>query len=197
MKEKTLIQLIGASIILLILLAGQFFEPEKQITAYVSAFGYLSLISLIFVIALPLIARIWRNPIAFKAVANRRWIGIFTFIFAAVHVFLVSNFFFSWNLLPILTDPNYFFLLLGAVAFLILAAMAATSNDFSVKSLGANWKRLQLLIYPATLLVLIHFINAGQIFAKESAIVAATVALLAIVLILKFKPFFENLLKPK
>jgi sulfoxide reductase heme-binding subunit YedZ len=66
--------------------------------------------------------------------------------------------------------------------------MAATSNDYAVKVMGANWKRLQLLVYPAILLVIVHFVSLGAIFAKKQVLIAAILIALAAVLFLKFKP---------
>ena len=41
---------------------------------------------------------------------------------------------------------------------LLFAPLALTSNEISVRWLKTNWKRLQRLVYPAALLVLVHWI---------------------------------------
>jgi len=118
--------------------------------------------------------------------ANRRQMGIYSFVFALIHVILVFNFFFAWDAGKILANPNSLFLIMGAAAFLMLALMAASSNDFSMKALGRNWKYLQYLIYSAILLILVHFIAVGKIFAQNTVIVAILLLVALAVLALRF-----------
>lgn len=186
MNCKMAVYGIGIALICIILLAGALAEPKKQILTYVSGFGFLALIFLIFLISIPSIERIWKSPIAKGALANRRHIGILSFIFALMHVLLVFHFFFAWDANKVLASPTSLFLSMGAAAFLMLALMMAVSNDFSMKALGRSWKYLQYLIYPALLLVLIHFISVGKIFAQNTAIVAAALILTAAAVVLKF-----------
>jgi methionine sulfoxide reductase heme-binding subunit len=180
------IHVAAIALICLVFLAGQLVPAKQQMLMYISGFGLLSLLSIIFVLAIPLLARHTRHPIFMAALANLRWIGIWTFFFAAMHVFLVLNFLLGWNLDMLISNPG--FLTLGAIAFLMLIAMAATSNDFSVKTLGPNWKTLQRLVYVALLLVLAHFFGVGKIFAKNPFVLYGAIFLAAIVLVLKFKP---------
>ncbi|MEY3877743.1 MAG: hypothetical protein RLZZ191_1426, partial [Pseudomonadota bacterium] len=46
----------------------------------------------------------------------------------------------------------------GWAAMLLFIPLALTSNDASMRALKAGWKRLQRLVYPAALLVLVHWI---------------------------------------
>lgn len=46
---------------------------------------------------------------------------------------------------------------MGALALLILAALAATSFTLWKKRLGKNWKRVHRLVYLAVLVVILHF----------------------------------------
>jgi methionine sulfoxide reductase heme-binding subunit len=46
----------------------------------------------------------------------------------------------------------------GYAAMLIFVAMALTSNNASQRALRANWKRLQRLVYPAALLIALHWV---------------------------------------
>jgi sulfoxide reductase heme-binding subunit YedZ len=55
-------------------------------------------------------------------------------------------------------DPHRVYLVVGAVAWLGLAALAATSTDGMVRRLGGNrWRRLHQIIYGIALLALIHY----------------------------------------
>jgi sulfoxide reductase heme-binding subunit YedZ len=46
----------------------------------------------------------------------------------------------------------------GWAAMLLFVPLAVTSNDASMRMLKAGWKRLQRLVYPAAVLVLVHWI---------------------------------------
>ena len=48
------------------------------------------------------------------------------------------------------------YLIFGMIAFLMLLALAVTSNRWSIRRMGANWRRLHRLIYPAAVLAAVH-----------------------------------------
>src|SRR3989338_2254027 len=83
-------------------------------------------------------------------------------------------------------EHRVFFLILGAVAFLFLALMAATSNDFAIRTLGRNWKRLQYVIYAALALVFVHAYNVGLFYFPNRLVPWILAALVVIVLALKW-----------
>jgi sulfoxide reductase heme-binding subunit YedZ len=163
-----------------------FFDPQKQIVAYVSTFGFLALLSTIFVLLIPVLLRFKKTSLTVYLSSERRWIGIYTFVFAAIHVFLVYNFFFGWDINRLLNHPNRLYLSMGTIALIIFALMAATSNNYSVKKLGKNWKRLHLLIYPALILILIHSFSIGLIYLKSTWVKAVILLIVAAVLAAKF-----------
>lgn len=91
---------------------------------------------------------------------NRRTIGILAFFLALVHAYFVirkRNFdFFSWD--------TYIASFEGTATFIIFTLLAITSNDWSVKRLKRNWKRLHNLTYLAMFLLMWHVANkmSGQ-----------------------------------
>jgi methionine sulfoxide reductase heme-binding subunit len=110
----------------------------------------------------------------------RRALGLMGFMFIALH-------FLTWSLLDlglrwdvILTDlTKRPYIIIGFAAFLALIPLAVTSNNPSIKRLGAlRWKRLHWLAYPATLLGAVHFVMIGKVYTAESALYFAAVALL-------------------
>jgi methionine sulfoxide reductase heme-binding subunit len=110
----------------------------------------------------------------------RRALGLMGFMFIALH-------FLTWSLLDlglrwdvILTDlTKRPYIIIGFAAFLALTPLAVTSNNPSIKRLGAlRWKRLHWLAYPATLLGAVHFVMIGKVYTAESALYFAAVALL-------------------
>ena len=95
----------------------------------------------------------------------RRAVGISAFIFTAIHVLLALDFVFGWNIGAVL---GVFPQAISIPAALILLAMALTSSDWAVKKMGmGKWKTVQYFIYPAFVLILVHFILLSNgLFAK-------------------------------
>lgn len=87
---------------------------------------------------------------------GRRFLGVVTFLYLAAHVFLyLAMEGFEAQAFTQLVTKLY--LILGAVAWLILFFMAVTSNDFSVRRLGfRRWKALHRFVHLAAALVTVH-----------------------------------------
>lgn len=49
------------------------------------------------------------------------------------------------------------YITIGTLAFLILLALAVTSTNGMIRRLGHSWQKLHRLVYPAALLVIVHF----------------------------------------
>jgi sulfoxide reductase heme-binding subunit YedZ len=95
----------------------------------------------------------------------RRMLGVWTFVYALVHVgiFLVfDRLCYSWEtcqLREIKQDLiNRPFIIAGMVAFTILALLAATSTSGWVRRLKKNWQRLHRLVYVAASAGIVHFL---------------------------------------
>ena len=58
----------------------------------------------------------------------------------------------------ILTELTTPFILAGWIAFALFVPLAITSNDISSRALKRAWKRLHRLVYPATILVFLHWV---------------------------------------
>ena len=81
MTGKLKIHVSGIVLIILILLAGILVPQSQQILVYVSSFGFLALIFILFTVSAPIFYRLKRNNFTAYILSNRRWIGIYTFIF--------------------------------------------------------------------------------------------------------------------
>ncbi|HID44248.1 MAG TPA: sulfoxide reductase heme-binding subunit YedZ [Chromatiaceae bacterium] len=96
----------------------------------------------------------WRRPVLL-----RRMLGLFSFFYACLHVlvWLWLDREFAWGsmLADIAKRP---YITVGFLSFLILTALAVTSNALSMRRLGMHWKRLHQLVYGAALLAVLHFI---------------------------------------
>lgn len=117
----------------------------------------------------------------------RRALGVLAFVHAALHftVWLSLDLAFRWGEIgaDIVKRP---YVTLGFAAFLMLVPLAATSNDLSVRRMGAAaWRRLHLLTYPAAVLAAIHFLWLVKAGFAEPALYLGAVALL---LALRWRP---------
>ena len=92
---------------------------------------------------------------------HRRAVGVTAFIYALLHVNL--NFINEGGVQSYLASISEPFFLAGSFGFLILLLLTATSNDWSVRTLGfALWKWVHRLAYLAALVLLYHQATASQ-----------------------------------
>jgi len=88
----------------------------------------------------------------------RRMIGVAAFLYIAAHLSLFfADQSYSWlKFFSEITKRVY--LIIGAVAWVGLAVLAATSTDAMVRRLGGmRWRRLHQIVYVIALLALIHY----------------------------------------
>lgn len=124
-----------------------------------------------------------RQALGLPALARmRRLIGLFAFFYAAIHAlcYLWLDMGWQWALAldDVLQRP---FILVGALAVLLLLALALTSPKRAVQLLGAQqWQRLHHSIHAAAWLALLHFywMRLGKNQWAEVAVYAAIVAAL-------------------
>ena len=121
--------------------------------------GFLALISYIITL-LPTILRIVfprtkKTEIPKILLKYRRQIGVMAFLFALGHgVLLVSKRNFDF-----FDIQTYWIYVQGVVTFIIFTLLTITSNDWSVKRLKKNWKKLHELTYLAMFLLVWHIID--------------------------------------
>lgn len=89
-------------------------------------------------------------------VQRRRSLGLAAFAYAMLHlIFYIID---MGNLKHILDEILVLGIWTGWAAMLLFVPLAVTSNDRSMRALKAGWKKLQRLVYPAAILVLVHWI---------------------------------------
>lgn len=94
---------------------------------------------------------------------SRRRLGILMFSLAVMHsTFKRAYFMFQSGEIPALSSISRFELA-GLTAFTLLIPLFLTSNNFSVKLLKKNWKRLHALIYPALVFIALHMLWQGLV----------------------------------
>lgn len=113
----------------------------------------------------------------------RRALGVLTFVYVALHftVWIVLDLQFRWAEIgaDLVKRP---YLIIGFAAFLMLLPLAITSNNLSVRKMGAAlWSRVHLLTYPAVLLGAIHFLWQAKTYQpKPMTYLAIVLALLGV-----------------
>jgi len=127
-------------------------EPIKELE---HRLGEIGLQALILALAVTPIRRFT----GISLLRFRRAIGLIAFYYVTCHLL-------AWLVLDV-RDPARIwqdilkrpYITIGMVAFVLLVPLAVTSNDRSVRKLGAAvWKRLHWLAYPATILAAVHFV---------------------------------------
>ena len=104
----------------------------------------------------PLSSLIGPRPWLSWLIQRRRALGVAAFGYATLHlIFYVID---MENLDDMLTEFWALGIWTGWAAMLLFVPLAMTSNDASMRALKAGWKRLQRLVYPAAVLVLVHWI---------------------------------------
>lgn len=112
----------------------------------------------------------------------RRMLGLFTFFYGSWHVVCYVWFDQGLDVTAVVHDIGKRpFILVGALAWLLMLPLAATSFNRAVKALGgARWRTLHRLVHVTALLALLHFfwMRAGKNDFAEWAIYAAVLAAL-------------------
>jgi len=92
-------------------------------------------------------------------IAVRRQLGLWCFSYAVLHLSSYALFLLGLDGAQLLIDLRKRpYIIVGALAFVGLLALAATSNRFSIRALGKRWKVLHRLVYPILGLVLLHML---------------------------------------
>jgi sulfoxide reductase heme-binding subunit YedZ len=127
------------------------------------ALGTLAIVLLHVVLAIGPLARLW--PRTTFLLANRRHLGVATFLVAGLHAFVVYGFYGGFGVenpvLAVLVRPDgsVGFEFVGFLALLVLLVMAATSHDFWLALLGHGvWKAMHMAVYVAYALVVAHVV---------------------------------------
>lgn len=90
---------------------------------------------------------------------RRRTLGLYALLYAAIHVLIFINLDYglAWSLIvrTVFEKP---YIIVGAIAFLLLIPLGITSFDIWKVRLGKNWKRLHQIVYIIAPLVVLHYI---------------------------------------
>ncbi len=95
----------------------------------------------------------------------RQALGLICFTYLLCHVaaWIAFDMGFLWAQIvkDVIKRP---YLIFGMIAFLMLLALAVTSNRWSIRRMGAGWRHLHRLIYPAAILAAAHWLWALKVW---------------------------------
>ena len=114
----------------------------------------------------------------------RRMLGLFTFLYGAVHLLCYGALDMAFGFGEIARDiAKRPFILAGFTALMLMVPLAATSFNRAIRALGAGrWQKLHRLVYAVAAVALVHFwwMRAGKNdFAEPLVYIAIVGALLA------------------
>jgi sulfoxide reductase heme-binding subunit YedZ len=129
--------------------------------------------------------------------ALRKPLGLYAFMYGALHflIFIVDNGVVENQLDLMAIYGATFekrFALVGFAAFMILLPLALTSNQWAMRQLRKNWKRLHRLVYLAGVLVVIHFIWLVKSDIREPLVYGAILTLLLVLRIPGVRKYVIN-----
>lgn len=126
-------------------------DPGKVILEDLATIGiWILLLSL----ALTPLKKILKIP---ELARFSRMLGLYAFFYLLLHLLSYLAFILAWDFSTFWDDIiKRPYMIVGALAMLILWAMAATSYKAAIRLLGRNWKKLHRLVYVAAILAVIH-----------------------------------------
>lgn len=138
--------------------------------------GYAALMLLVLsLVCTPLSAMLGQK----WAVSLRRPLGLYAFLYAAVHmlIFVGLDYGFDARLIWLeLSEKRY--IIAGSAALLLLVPLAVTSTKGWQRRLGKRWKPLHRLVYLAAPLAVAHYLWLVKSDYREPLLFGAAVALL-------------------
>ncbi len=101
-----------------------------------------------------------RNLFNLNLIKFRRAIGLLAFFYVCLHLMTYLWLDQQWGWTAILKDiTKRPYIIIGMLAFRGLVPLAITSNNASIRRLGAaGWKKLHKLVYPVAILGAVHYL---------------------------------------
>ncbi|CUH49102.1 protein-methionine-sulfoxide reductase heme-binding subunit MsrQ [Ruegeria atlantica] len=126
-------------------------------------YGELALQLLIVVLAISPLRRFF----GLNLLKFRRALGVLTFAYVSLHLLV-------WLVLDVQLPSQIWadilkrpYITVGMAAFILMMPLAVTSNNLSLRKLGARWRILQRLAFPAAILGGLHYVMLSKGFQIE------------------------------
>lgn len=121
--------------------------------------------------------RVWTGV---NLIKHRRAVGLVAFYMLLGHLLI-------WAILDVQSLERVWadivkrpYITVGMAGFLLLVPLAVTSNDRAVRWLGARWRKLHKLVFPALALGALHFIWLVKGWQIEPFIYAGVIGALVV-----------------
>ncbi|HIF9073095.1 protein-methionine-sulfoxide reductase heme-binding subunit MsrQ [Photobacterium damselae] len=171
--------------VLLTLQGGFGADPVKGMEHFT---GKAALNMLILTLLVSPLAKVFRQGLLMKL---RRMLGLYSFFWATLHfaIYISLDLGFDFSLLgeEIFKRP---YLTIGAVCWVILLLLAATSFQKIQRKMGKTWQTLHYWVYLALILAPIHYYWS----VKSGLIEPSLYFVVAVLLLIWRKDFFMRLL---
>ncbi|AWK83768.1 protein-methionine-sulfoxide reductase heme-binding subunit MsrQ [Photobacterium damselae] len=171
--------------VLLTLQGGFGADPVKGMEHFT---GKAALNMLILTLLVSPLAKVFRQGLLMKL---RRMLGLYSFFWATLHfaIYISLDLGFDFSLLgeEIFKRP---YLTIGAVCWVILLFLAATSFQKIQRKMGKTWQTLHYWVYLALILAPIHYYWS----VKSGLIEPSLYLVVAVLLLIWRKDFFMRLL---
>lgn len=152
-------------------------HPEE---AWLRGTGTWCLVLLLVTLGVTPVRRLMNWP---DLIRVRRMLGLWTFAYACVHLLGFLAFEHDMHLPALFADAlKRPFVAAGLLAFGCMLPLALTSNHWSMRTLGRNWKKLHRLVYVAAVIACVHFFlhRAGKANFADPALALAIFFLLIV-----------------
>ncbi|HHB90603.1 MAG TPA: sulfoxide reductase heme-binding subunit YedZ [Anaerolineae bacterium] len=123
----------------------------------------------------------------------RRALGLYAFLYAFLHFLTYAWLDYGWDLYLIrLEITEKLYVLVGFAAFLILIPLAITSTKGWQRRLKKRWLQLHKLVYPAGVLVMLHYIWVQKADIRQPLVWTGLLTLLLIVRLPSVRRWFTQ-----
>ncbi|MEP3276524.1 MAG: ferric reductase-like transmembrane domain-containing protein [Stappiaceae bacterium] len=157
-----------------------FYENNRYFAEMMSNTGVLSIQLMVLTLSITPLMLLFKHWEIGKQVMRwflkrRRYFGIASFGYAALHLLIYIRDIGDFT--NIYLEAFDIAFTVGWLGFLLMVPAALASNDFSIRKLGTSWKTLQRLIYPAIILIFVHWLYF-EIFWDDALMWMSALALI-------------------
>ena len=120
---------------------------------------------------------VWSGNKMFLSV--RRMLGLYAFFYACLHFLIYTGLELDFNFKDLkieITKRPY--IIIGMIALIGLTLLALTSTRKMMRRLGKNWQYLHALIYPISILTVVHYYWQVKIDVREPLLYAGVLSFL-------------------
>jgi sulfoxide reductase heme-binding subunit YedZ len=120
----------------------------------------------------------------------KKILGLLGFFYGLVHALIYMALDQGWDWGELADDfTKRVHIRFGMIALALLIPLAITSNLRSQRALGKKWKMLHRLVFPATLLIGLHYMLARKTGYAEAS---WAVAIAGVLIVLRWKPLIQR-----